>query len=446
MQAMTNQNTLESILRQVKDKNVKFIRLWFVDILGQLKSFAITDRELEGALKDGMGFDGSSIEGFARIEESDLIAKPDPSTFVILPWRPADMGTARMFCDIFNPDGTPYAGDTRFVLKRHLAALAEQGMSFQVGPELEYFYFKNDSSPEPLDSGGYFDTVPLDESSDLRRDSILNLEAIGIPVEYSHHEVAPSQHEIDLRYNEALKMADNVISYKVIIKRVAKNAGVYASFMPKPISGINGSGMHVHMSVFKGDSNLFFDGKDKYHLSEMAKHFSAGILHYAPEIAVVTNQWVNSYKRLIPGFEAPVYVAWARRNRSTLVRVPQYKPGKEKATRIEARFPDPGCNPYLAFSALLAAGMEGVKRKLVLPEPVEADVYHMANEERARLGIKSLPGSLIEALEIAKKSDLLKGTLGEHVFNKLVENKMIEWDRFRMQVTSFEVDKYLPIL
>ena len=446
MPPMTPPNTTESILKQVKDKNVKFIRIWFVDILGQLKSFAITDRELEGALKDGMGFDGSSIEGFARIEESDLIAKPDPSTFVILPWRPADQGTARMFCDILSPDGKPYAGDTRFVLKRQLATLAEQGMSFQVGPELEYFYFKDDSAPVPLDSGGYFDTVPLDESSDLRRESILNLEAIGIPVEYSHHEVAPSQHEIDLRYNEALQMADNVISYKVVVKRVAKNAGVYASFMPKPISGINGSGMHVHMSVFKDGSNLFFDGKDQYHLSVMAKHFAAGILHYAHEIAVVTNQWVNSYKRLIPGYEAPVYVAWARRNRSTLVRVPQYKPGKEKATRLEARFPDPGCNPYLAFSALLAAGMEGVKRKLALPEPVEADVYHMDDKERARLGIRSLPGSLIEALEIAKKSDLLKNALGEHVFDKLVENKMIEWDRFRMQVTSFEVDKYLPIL
>ena len=445
MRAM-KQDNVEAVLKQVREKNVKFIRLWFVDILGQLKSVAITDRELETAFREGMGFDGSSVEGFARIEESDLLAAPDPDTFAILPWRAGDQGAARMFCDILNPDGKPYPGDTRHVLKRNLAELAEKDMTFQVGPEVEFFYFKNDKVPETLDKGGYYDTVPLDEGSDLRRESVLNLEALGIPVEYSHHEVAPSQHEIDLRHQEALRMADSVITYKMTLKRVAKTAGVYASFMPKPIAGINGSGMHTHMSVFKGNQNLFFDGSNAYHLSETARQFLAGVLKFSPEITVVTNQWVNSYKRLVPGYEAPVYICWGRRNRSALVRVPMYKPGKEKATRLEARFPDPGCNPYLAFAALLAAGLEGIRQKLMPPDPIEMDVYGMSEEERAKNGVGSLPGSLIEALEIARGSAFLKKALGEHVFDKLAENKQIEWDRFRMHVTDFEVEEYLPIL
>jgi len=437
---------VDQILRIVKEKDVRFIRIWFVDILGQLKSFSISQAELEGAFCEGMGFDGSSIEGFARIEESDLVAVPDPSTFVILPWRPTEQAVARVFCDVLSPDGSPYDGDTRFVLKRCLAEVEKRGFTFQLGPELEYFYFKNDTSTQPLDQGGYFDTVPLDEAQDLRRDSILQLEQMGIRVEYSHHEVAPSQHEIDLRHQEALKMADQVISYKVVIKQVADAHGVYASFMPKPIAGENGSGMHVHMSLFRGDRNAFFDAGDKYHLSPLAKHFLGGLIAHSAEITAITNQWVNSYKRLIPGYEAPVYISWARRNRSALVRVPMYKPGKEVATRLEARFPDPGCNPYLAFAALLAAGLDGIDKKIEPPDPVEEDIFTMSEADRRKHGIKSLPGSLVEALEIAKKSDLLREALGDHIMDKFIENKTIEWDRFRSQVTSWEIEKYLPIL
>jgi len=439
-------HTPEDILKIVKEKNIKFINLWFVDVLGKLKSFSITPRELDGAFKEGMGFDGSSIEGFARIFESDLIAKPDPSTFAIMPWRPEEEGSARMLCDVLNPDGTPYEGDPRYILKRNLEVLKKQGLNYFVGPELEYFYFKSDVSPEIIDEGGYFDTVPLDLARDLRRETILILEKMGIKVEYSHHEVAPSQHEIDLRYQEALAMADYVMTYKVVVKQVAHAHGLYASFMPKPIADVNGSGMHTHMSLFSGDKNMFYDGKDKYHLSATAKHFIAGVLKHVPEICVVTNQWINSYKRLVPGFEAPAYISWARRNRSALVRVPMYKPGKELATRIELRFPDPACNPYLAFAAMLAAGLEGVDKKYPLPEPIEKDIFHMTEEEREKEGIKSLPGSLIEAIETAEKSPLLKKTLGEHVFTKLIENKKIEWDMYRTQVTEYEIKKYLPIL
>lgn len=438
--------TIEEVLKIVADKNIKFINLWFVDVLGKLKSFNITPRELEGALKEGMGFDGSSIEGFARIYESDLIAKPDPKTFVIMPWRPEEEGTARMLCDILTPEGKPYDGDPRYILKRNLEHLKKHNQTFYVGPELEYFYFKTEKSPEIIDEGGYFDTVPLDLARDLRRESILILEKMGIKVEYSHHEVAPSQHEIDLRYTDALSMADIVMAYKVVIKQVARSKGLYASFMPKPIADVNGSGMHVHMSLFNGDKNAFYDANDKYHLSETAKYFIAGILKHVKEICIVTNQWVNSYKRLVPGFEAPAYISWARKNRSALVRVPMYKPGKEVATRIELRFPDPACNPYLAFAAMLAAGLEGIKNKYKLVEPIEKDIFHMTDAERIKEGISALPGSLIEAIEEAEKSELLKKTLGEHVFTKLIENKKIEWDMYRTQVTEYEIKKYLPIL
>ncbi len=436
----------ERVLRTVRERGVKFIRIWFTDILGQLKSFAINDQELAGALREGMGFDGSSIEGFARIEESDLIAVPDPATFAILPWRPGEHAVARMFCDIRTPDGAPYEGDTRWVLKRALAEAARRGWTFQLGPELEYFYFKNDVKPEIIDSGGYFDTVPLDEAQDLRRDTILYLEKMGIRVEYSHHEVAPSQHEIDLRHAEALAMADTVVTYKVVVKQVAHAKGLYASFMPKPLAWVNGSGMHVHMSLFERGRNAFFDARDPQHLSRTARHFMGGVLAHAREIAAVTNQWVNSYKRLVPGYEAPVYVSWAQHNRSALVRVPTYKPGKEGATRIEARFPDPGCNPYLAFAVLLAAGLDGIDRKTAPPDPVEADIYHMDEPARRARGIEALPGSLIEALDLAKGSGLLRKALGEHVFAKFMANKQIEWDRFRSQVTNWEIEKYLPIL
>lgn len=438
--------TTEKIIKLVGEQDIRFIRLWFVDILGQLKSFAITPHELEGALKDGMGFDGSSIEGFARIYESDLIAKPIPETFQILPWRPKEAGVARMFCDILTPEGKPFSGDSRFVLKRMLSEIAKENLTFYVGPELEYFYFKSDRSPECIDEGGYFDAVPLDEAHDLRRQTILYLEQMGIKVEYSHHEVAPSQHEIDLRYTDALRMADQVITYKVVVKQVAREQGVYASFMPKPIAGINGSGMHVHQSLFCEGKNLFFSANDPYFLSATAKHFIAGILKHAREIALITNQWVNSYKRLVPGYEAPVYICWGRRNRSALVRVPEYKPGKPEATRIEVRFPDPSCNPYLAFSILLAAGLAGIKKKYLLPEPVEADVYELSQIERKAQRIETLPGSLIEALEVAEESDLVKQTLGEHLFEKLVINKKVEWDAYRTQVTDYEIKRYLPLL
>lgn len=436
----------EDVLKIVKEKNIQFVNLWFVDVLGKLKSFSITPRELEGALKEGMGFDGSSVEGFARIFESDLIAKPDPATFSIMPWRPEGEGSARMLCDILNPDGTPYDGDSRYILKKNLDALKKQGLTYYVGPELEYFYFKSDNAPEIIDEGGYFDTVPLDQARDLRRETILILEKMGIKVEYSHHEVAPSQHEIDLRYDEALLMADTVMTYKVVVKQVAYSKGLYASFMPKPLASVNGSGMHTHMSLFAGDKNAFFDAKDKYNLSQTAKHFIAGVLKHVPEMCIVTNQWVNSYKRLVPGFEAPAYISWARRNRSALVRVPMYKPGKEIATRIELRFPDPACNPYLAFAVMLAAGLEGVEKKYPMPEPIEKDIFHLTEAEREKEGIKTLPGSLIEAIEAAEKSVLLKKALGEHVFEKLIENKKIEWDMYRTQVTEYEIKKYLPVL
>jgi len=436
----------KDVLDLVEKNNVKFIRLWFTDILGQLKSFAVTSEELEGAFDEGMGFDGSSIKGFARIDESDMIAKPDPSTFQIVPWRPKEQAVARMYCDILNPDGTPYEGDPRYALKRNLERLKEKGYTLYLGPELEFFYFKDDKGTEVLDNGGYFDLTTLDAASDLRRETVLTLETMGIKVEYSHHEVAPSQHEIDLKYADALTMADNVMTYRVVVKEVASKYGCYATFMPKPMFGQNGSGMHTHQSLFKGDKNAFFDAKDKFYLSDIAKKYIAGLLKHAPEITAVANQWVNSYKRLVPGYEAPVYIAWARRNRSALVRVPMYKPGKEKATRIELRSPDPACNPYLAFSVMLAAGLEGIENNYELSEPVEKDIYHLSEEDRQELGIKALPGSLIEAIEIAEKSQVVRKALGDHIFNNFIENKKIEWDNYRVKIHPYEIDRYLPIL
>ena len=437
----------ESVLRTVMEEDVKFIRLWFTDVLGSLKSFAITSDELEGALEDGMGFDGSSIEGYARIEESDMVALPDPSTFTILPWRPREHGAvARMFCDVLEPDGTPYTGDPRNVLKRNLQKAREMGYDLYVGPELEFFYFQDDEGTEELDSGGYFDLTPLDVASDLRRDTILALEKMDIPVEYSHHEVAPSQHEIDLRYSEALRMADCAMTYRLTVKEVAMAHGVYATFMPKPVFGENGSGMHTHMSLFDGDTNAFFDADAPYHLSGLARGFIAGILEHAREICSVLAQWVNSYKRLVPGYEAPVYVSWARRNRSALVRVPMYKPGNEKATRMEVRCPDPACNPYLAFSVMLAAGLKGIEEGYELGDPIEADIFEMTPEERAERGITSLPGNLGEAIAATEDSELVREALGDHVFEKFIENKKIEWDAYRTHVSQYELDKYLSIL
>ena len=371
------------VLRTIEERGIRFVRLWFTDVLGFLKSFTITSQELEGAFTEGMGFDGSSIEGFSRIQESDMIAIPDPATFQLIPWQ-TEQAVARMFCDIYDPDGTPFDGDPRGVLKRQLQRASDLGFTFYVGPELEFFYFKSVDDPTSLDQGGYFDETPLDVATDYRKRTVLYLESMGIPVEYVHHEVAPSQHEIDLRYSDALTMADNVMTYRLTVKEVAQEFGIYATFMPKPIAGVNGSGMHTHQSLFEGDRNAFFDATDEYHLSKTAKAYIAGILRHAPEITLVTNQWVNSYKRLVPGFEAPVYVCWARRNRSALVRVPLYKPGKEGATRIEYRSPDPACNPYLAFAAMLAAGLAGIEGEYELPPEASNNIYEMTGRGARR--------------------------------------------------------------
>ena len=443
---MTGNDVVDEVFKEIEEKNIRFIQLWFTDILGQLKSFAIHVDELEGAFAEGMGFDGSSIEGFARIDESDMLAKPDPATFQALPWRPREKGVARMFCDILQPDGSHYEGDPRYILKRNLERLKEKGYTMYVGPELEYFYFRDDKNPETLDEGGYFDLTTLDAASDWRRDTILALEEMGIYVEYSHHEVAPSQHEIDLRYADALTMADHVMTTRMVIKEIARKHGVYATFMPKPIFGVNGSGMHTHQSLFKGDENAFFDPDDEMYLSDTCRYYIAGLLRHAGEITSITNQWVNSYKRLVPGYEAPVYISWARRNRSTLVRVPMYKPGKEKATRIEYRSPDPACNPYLAFAVMLAAGLEGIEKKYELPDPIEQDVYHLNDEERREFGIELLPGSLIEAISLTEESELVRRTLGEHIFTKFIASKKIEWDDYRVRVTPYEIKKLLPVL
>ncbi|HUV02556.1 MAG TPA: glutamine synthetase family protein [Desulfobacteria bacterium] len=436
----------ETVFEAVEKHGVKFIGLWFTDILGRLKSVSISVSELEAAFAEGMGFDGSSIKGFARIDESDMLARPDPSTFHMVPWRPKKDAVARMFCDILQPDGSPYEGDPRYVLKRNLAQLQKEGYTFYVGPELEYFYLEDDKSLEVLDEGGYFDLMTLDAGSDIRRDTIVMLGAMGIKVEAGHHEVAPSQHEIDLRYTDALTMADQVMTYRIVVKEIAKQHGCYATFMPKPIFGANGSGMHVHQSLFKGERNAFFDPNEEYQLSDMSKRYIAGLLRHAPEITSVTNQWINSYKRLVPGYEAPAYITWARRNRSTLVRVPMYKPGKETATRVEFRSPDPACNPYLAFSVMLAAGLAGVNGKYELPTPTEKDVYLMSDEEREREGIETLPGSLIEAITLTEQSELVREALGEHTFRNFIMSKQVEWDRYRINVSEWELEEYLSVL
>jgi glutamine synthetase len=438
----------EYILEQAKAYDVKFVRLWFTDILGYLKGFAITVGELEQALEEGMGFDGSSIEGFARIDESDMVAMPDMDTFTLLPWRPKEGGSvARMFCDIKTPEGKPCVTDPRYILKRQLDRAAKLGFTFYVGPELEYFYFKSpEGKPEVLDHGGYFDLIPHDEAVDLRRETVLTLEEMGIAVEYSHHEVAPSQHEIDLRYCDALTMADNAMTYRLVVKEIALKNDCYATFMPKPLFGENGSGMHTHQSLFAGDRNAFFDANGKSYLSEIACQYIAGLMQHAPEITLITNQWVNSYKRLVPGYEAPVYVSWGQKNRSDLVRVPIYKPGRENATRIEYRSPDPACNPYLAFAAMLAAGLEGIEKKYPCPNPTDENVYKMGDERRKELGINTLPRDLAHATELAENSTLLKDCLGADFHAKLIENKRIEWDKYRIQVTEYELDNYLPVL
>ena len=438
--------TKEEVLKLINKNKIQVVRLVFSDILGQLKGMSITRSEFEKVLEEGQGFDGSSIEGFVRIQESDMVAMPDLDTFKIFPWLLGERPAAIVFCDILNPDGSAFEGDPRYVLRRNLERLKKKGWTYYLGPELEYFYFKTNGHPEILDQGGYFDYSTINIGVRLRKKTTTALEELGIPVECSHHEVASSQHEIDLLYQEALTMADSTMLYRLIVKEVAQEEGYYATFMPKPIFGINGSGMHTHQSVFAGNKNIFFDAKDKYHLSKAGKSFIAGLLHYVRDFTLVTNQWVNSYKRLVPGYEAPVYISWARRNRSSLVRVPMYKPGREKAPRAELRCPDPACNPYLAFSVMLAAGLKGIEQNLELPEPVEEDIYHMSLAERKKRKIETLPDSLENAIALFEKSSLMRESLGDHIFEKLIANKKKEWDEFRIHVSKYETDRYLPFL
>ncbi len=439
--------TRDEILALVQERDIKFIRFWFTDVLGQIKSFAVTREELPHAMENGMGFDGSSITGFNAIEESDMVAMPDLGTFQVLPYRPAEQGVARVFCDIQLPTGEPYEGDPRQILRRAVERARTMGYDhFYIGPELEFFYFKSGGGTEPLDRGGYFDLTTLDAASDLRRDTVLALEAMGIHVEYSHHEVAPSQHEIDMRYDDALRMADNVMTYRTVVKEVAHRHGVYATFMPKPLAGENGSGMHTHQSLFRGEQNAFFDPEDEFLLSADAKAFIAGQLRHARELSCVFAQWVNSYKRLVPGYEAPVYIAWSRRNRSALIRVPMYHAGREGATRAELRSPDPACNPYLTFAAMLHAGLDGIEKGYELPAPMETNLYEFGPEERARAGIDNLPENLGEAIEIGAASELLLRAFGEHTHARFVEIKRAEWEEYRVQLTPFEMERYLPVL
>ena len=439
----------EYVLRTVEERGVRMVRLWFTDVLGQLKSFAISPVELEGAFEEGMRFDGSSIDGYSRIQESDVLAKPDPNSFEILPWADGVGTSARVFCDIVNLDGSPFEGDPRQVLRRNLDAAREKGFSFYAAPEMEFFYFADGDSaepPRPLDQASYFDLTTSDVATDLRQRTIHTLESMGIPVEYSHHEDAPSQHEIDLRYTDALTMADSVMTFRLVVKAVAHDAGVHATFMPKPLSGQQGSGMHTHFSLFEGDTNAFYDPGDEHGLSKVAKGFIAGLLAHAKELTAVTNQWVNSYKRLVVGYEAPIYKAWARNNRSVIVNVPPIKRGEAESARLEFRAPDPACNPYLAFSVILAAGLKGVEEGYDLPAEVSANLYQLTAEEHMAEGIDTLPQSLSEALDAMEGSELMAKALGEHVFEWFIRNKRKEWMEYKTHVTQFELDRYLARL
>ena len=435
----------QRVLEEMRDKQVEYVLFWFTDLEGHLKSFAITPSEIEEALDDGMGFDGSSITGFNAIEESDMVAIPDPETFRLMPNGGAKVG--RMICDIVKPDGSPYEGDPRYVLRQALERMEKMGFdTFNVGPELEYFLFEDDSSTTTLDEGGYFAMTTMDAATELRNDTIKALESMGIPIEYHHHEVAPSQHEIDMRYAGALDMADHTITYRLIVKEIAKKAGYHATFMPKPLFGENGSGMHTHMSLFSEGRNAFFDGDDEHHLSADGKAFIAGLLRHARELSAVFAQWVNSYKRLVPGYEAPVYVAWSQRNRSALIRIPLYKPGSEQATRAEIRCPDPACNPYLTFAALLHAGLDGIEKGYELADPMDSNLYHLTPEQRNERGIVSLPETLGEAIDEFASSELMRRAFGDHIFDAYVKLKRQEWDDYRVQLTQWELDRYLAVL
>jgi glutamine synthetase len=440
----------EFVLRTIEERDIRFVRLWFTDVLGQLKSVAVAPAELEGAFTEGLGFDGSAIEGFTRVYESDMLAKPDPSTFQILPWRGDMQGTARLFCDILLPDGSPAWADPRRVLKRALERAAEQGFTFYTHPEVEFFLFTGmpevGQEPVPIDQAGYFDHTPAGVSHDFRRAAIGVLEAMGISVEFSHHEGAPGQQEIDLRYADALSTADNVMTFRQVIKEVALGQQMVASFMPKPFTQHPGSGMHTHLSLFEGDRNAFYQAGAEFEMSPTGRAFVAGLLRHAPEITAVTNQWVNSYKRLWGGGEAPAYVCWGHNNRSALVRVPMYKPGKERSARVEYRALDSAANPYLAFALLLSAGLRGVAEGYELPPGAEDDVWALTDTERRALGIEPLPASLAEAVAVMERSDLVAETLGEHVFEFFLRNKRAEWAQYARQVTPFERDQLLPVL
>lgn len=443
---MQELDSRQHVLQACRDHDVKFIRLWFTDILGMLKSVAITVEELEHALEDGVTFDGASIEGFARTDEADMIMRPDPQTFQLLPWRPRERAVARMFCDIEGPDGGPFEGDPRWVLKRTVERAAAAGFTCYVSPEIEYFYFRDAHSLEPLDSGGYFDLTPLDSGSDLRRETVLTLEEMGIPVALSHHEGAPGQHEIDLRYTDALTMADSVMTYRLVVKEVAMDHGVYATFMPKPLTDENGSGMHLQFSLFRGEENVFGGVDTPSGLSETGEQFMAGILRHAPEMMLLTNQWVNSYRRLVPGFEAPTYATWSPRNHADLLRVPRHRPGEAVAARIEYRAPDAACNPYLVFAGILAAGLAGIEASDRLPPPLEQDVRELSAADLEARGIVSLPASLNEAIRAFERSSLMRQTLGDHIVDSLVKNKRHEWAEYRAQVSQFELDRYFGTL
>ncbi|MGH9068387.1 MAG: type I glutamate--ammonia ligase [Acidimicrobiales bacterium] len=443
------QSQQDYVLRTVEERGVRFVQLWFTDVLGVPKAVSVTPAEMENALEEGMTFDGSAIDGFSRVQESDVLARPDPKTFQLLPWRRDDTPVARVFCDVLNLDGTPFEGCPRHVLRRTLERASERGFSFFAAPEMEFFYFEDGDPtrpPRPIDLGSYFELTVADLGSDLRKRTVLTLEEMGIPVEYAQHEEAPGQQEIDLRYTDALTMAATVMTVRLVVKEIAQERGVYATFMPKPMAGVQGSGMHTHFSLFEGDTNAFWDPGDEYRLSKVAKAFIAGVLRHAPEITAVTNQWVNSYKRLVAGYEAPVHLSWARNNRSALVRVPVTKRGRPESTRIEYRAPDPACNPYLAFAVVLAAGLEGIEEGYSLPEEAAANLYAMTSEELAADGIAPLPGNLHEAIATMERSELVAGTLGEHVFEWFIRNKRDEWAAYKTQVSQFELDRYLPQL
>lgn len=447
----------EFVLRTVEERDIRFVRLWFTDVLGFLKSVAVAPAELEGAFDEGIGFDGSAIEGFARVYESDMLAKPDPSTFQILPWRTDAPGAARIFCDILMPDGTPSHADPRHVLRRALNRAGDLGFTFYAHPEIEFFLFTDPPEPGrepvPIDSGGYFDQTPHSEARDFRRTAITMLENMGLSVEFSHHEGAPGQQEIDLRYADALSTADNIMTFRFVMKEVALSQDTYASFMPKPFTEHPGSGMHTHFSLFEGENNAFYEPGSPYQLSKVGRSFIAGLLRHAREFAAVTNQWVNSYKRLWgsagltagAGGEAPAYVCWGHNNRSALIRIPMYSL-KGHSTRVEVRSPDSACNPYLAFAVILAAGLKGVEEEYELPEGAEDDVWALTPAERRVLGIEPLPESLSEAIAVMQESELVAETLGEHVFDFFLRNKREEWKDYQRQVTAYERDRYLPIL